>query len=133
MIKIIAPACLAAFALAGCNATSLGSDPAAREAALNAAVIAGRIVAPKQVDALDRSIAQVAASPTMASACAVFRVAAVYYATARPNVSAANMRRGDALTQAGADLCANPPADTAAALTTLNRLWAGVQASTVTR
>lgn len=129
MLKIIAPAFLA-LALAGCNATSLPS-PAATNAALQTALAVAKIVSPASVARLDQSISQVAASPTMADSCAVFQVAAGYYTALRPGIPASYAKIGDPAVTAGADLCANPPADTAAALATLNRLWAGVQASTV--
>lgn len=121
-----------ALMLGGCNTTSM-SSPMARELAMQTALAAARTVAPSTVSDLDRTIAQVAGSPTMASACAVFVVAAGYYDALRPGVSPTSQRMGDATSRAGADLCAHPPADTVQALTTLNRLWAGVQAATKAR
>lgn len=118
-----------AVALSGCVSVS----PATSGAALDLAVAVGRIVSPSSVAKLDKTIAEVAGSKSMATACAVFQTAAGYYSALRSSIPDKYARVGDPAASAGHALCDAPPADTSAALTTLNRLWAGVQDATKTR
>lgn len=119
-----------ALMLGGCVA-----NPAMVELGAQGVVMAARMVSPATVERLDRTVAQVAGSETLAASCAIFNGAAGYYddARARGKIATSYARLGDATSVAGKALCASRPADTAAALVTLNRLWAGVQAATVTR
>lgn len=118
-----------AVAISGCASLS----PATSGSALQMAVAVGRIVSPSSVAKLDKTIAEVAGSKSMATACAVFQTAAGYYSALRSSIPDKYARVGDPAASAGHALCDAPPADTASALAALNRLWAGVQDATKTR
>lgn len=118
-----------AIALSGCVSVS----PAASGAALDLAVAVGRIVSPASVARLDKTIAEVAGSKSVSDACAVFQTASGYYAALRSTIPDKYARVGDPAASAGHALCDAPPTDTSAALSALNRLWAGVQDATRTR
>lgn len=118
-----------AVAISGCASLS----PATSGSALQMAVAVGRIVSPSSVSKLDKTIAEVAGSRSVSAACAVFATAAGYYETLRAAIPDKYASIGDPAVSAGRALCDAPPTDTASALTTLNRLWAGVQDATKTR
>ena len=125
----IALAMALAVALSGC--VTLNST--ATETALQMAVAVGRIVSPASVARLDRTIADVAGSKSVTAACAVFQTAAGYYTALRSAIPDKYARVGDPAASAGHTLCDAPPTDTSMALSTLNRLWAGVQDATRTK
>lgn len=125
----IALAMALAVALSGC----VTLNPTTAETALQMAVAVGRVISPSSVSKLDKTISEVAGSKSVTAACAVFQTAAGYYSALRGAIPDKYARIGDPAVSAGHALCVAPPTDTGQALTTLNRLWAGVQDATRTR
>jgi len=107
-MRCAALALLCALPLAGCNSISLPS-----------------------LSSADNALASLA-NNDLPAACGIVNVAAGYFDALKPKISPQNRLIEAKAVAAVAVICANPPKDTAAAISSLFAAWSAIQAATVT-
>jgi hypothetical protein len=120
---------IALFALAGLLsgcAQSPGGLNAAEGLALSRAVA---IVVPPKVNTAVSNDLAVLSSNNVQAACGIIEVAQSYFDSVKPKVSTKALSIEAEAEQVVADICDNPPTDTASAINTLFKEWKVIRAA----